>query len=151
MRTVIPLLGGLVLLALAGCGGDANSRPPQEVSVPVQVNTKTQQANLEFALNMLQQLDESANSNNLAFSPLSLSVALGMALNGAANETYDAIAKTLGYDQVRIASFNQQGRQLTRLLNSTDPAVVIHSANSLWVDEGFEVKPEYLRTLLTFY
>lgn len=150
MRTIV-MLCGLGVILLSGCGGDASPKPPQEARQPVQITSETQTANLKFALNMLNQLDDPDRGDNLCFSPLSLSIALGMTLNGAEGETFDAIAQTLGYEQARLAPFNQQANQLLRLLKPADAEVIIHSANGLWVQRGFELKPDFLRALLTHY
>ena len=95
MRTIVILCG--VAAVLSGCGGDASPKPPTEATQPVQINAETHAANTQFALTMLQQLDDASTGENLCFSPLSLALALSMTLNGAEGETYDAIAKTLGY------------------------------------------------------
>lgn len=150
MRTII-VLCGLGVVLLSGCGGDAAPKPPQEVKQPVQITNESQTANLKFALNMLNQLDDPDKSENLCFSPLSLTIALGMTLNGAEGETYDAIAQALGYEQARLDALNKEARQLMRLLNPAEAEVTIHSANGLWVQRGFEIKPDFLRALLTHY
>jgi len=150
MRPIIAL-SGLVAALLSGCGGDARSKPPQEATQPVQISAETHSANLQFAARMLNQLDDPASGTNLCFSPLSLSVALSMALNGAEGDTYDAIAQTLGYEQMKREDINQQGRALNQLLKPRDPEVTIHIANSLWIQQGFEMKPDFLRSLLTYY
>jgi len=149
MRSII-VLGSLVAVLLCGCGGDASPKPPEEATQPVQLRADVQSANLQFAARMLNQLDSESGAN-LCFSPLSLSIALSMTLNGAEGETYDAIAQTLGYEKIPLNALNPQIRALNQLLKPSDPEVVIHTANSLWIQQGFEIKPEFLRTLLTFY
>jgi len=69
---------------------------------------------VQFALTMLQQLDDPKAGENLCFSPLSLALALSMTLNGAEGETYDAIAKTLGYTEQKLDAINAQARALAR-------------------------------------
>lgn len=144
----------LALLALAGawllggCGSPTSNQSQQGTQPVIQLAEATETAHLQFTFAMLQQLDK---GENLCFSPLSLEVALGMTLNGAAGETFDAIAQTLGYKELRLSEFNSQMRQLTSLLKPTDTDVHIHLANSLWVHRGFELKPDFLRTLLTVY
>ncbi|GIV05125.1 MAG: serine proteinase inhibitor [Fimbriimonadales bacterium] len=149
MRSII-VLGGLAAVLLCGCGGDASPKPPEEATQPVQLRADVQSANLQFAMRMLNQLDSESGAN-LCFSPLSLSIALSMTLNGAEGETYDALAQTLGYEKIPLSALNPQMRVLNQLLKPSDPDVVIHTANSLWIQQGFEIKPEFLRTLLTFY
>lgn len=141
------LLSSLAVLALAGCGVKPEAERPSSASVQLQPETQT--ANLTFAFNLLQQLDES--DQNLCFSPLSLTVGLATALNGAAGDTYDAIAQTLGYSQVNLNAFNEQMRELSRLLNPNDAAVTLHHANGLWLADDFSATPEYLKTMQDYY
>ncbi|MDW8108014.1 MAG: serpin family protein, partial [Armatimonadota bacterium] len=148
----LSLFGVSLALLLSGCGGDTRPKPDspsqQGRQTVIQLEKATVDAHLKFTFNMLHQLDGDAN---LCFSPLSLSVALGMALNGASGETFDAIARTLGYDKLSLEAFNRQAQQLARLLSPADPEVQLHLANSLWVQRTFELNPQFLRTLLTYY
>jgi serine protease inhibitor len=98
------LLCGVAAALLSGCGGDASPKPPKEATQPVQISPETHAANTQFALTMLQQLDDPTSGDNLCFSPLSLALALSMTLNGADGDTYDAIAKTLGYTEQKLDS-----------------------------------------------
>jgi serine protease inhibitor len=150
MRTIV-ILCGLAAVALSGCGGDASQKPPQEATQPVQITDEVRAANTQFALTMLQQLDAPESGENLCFSPLSLSLALSMTLNGAEGETYDAIAKTLGYTEQKLDAINAQARALTRLLNPADKSITVRMANGLWVQQGFPLKPDFLRALLSNY
>ena len=150
MRTIV-ILCGVAAALLSGCGGDASQKPPTEATQPVQINAETHAANTQFALTMLQQLDDASTGENLCFSPLSLALALSMTLNGAEGETYDAIAKTLGYTEQKLDAINAQARALTRLLNPADKSITVRMANGLWVQQGFPLKPDFLRTLLTHY
>jgi serpin B len=140
-----------VAVALSGCGGDASQKPPQEATQPVQITDEVRAANTQFALTMLQQLDAPESGENLCISPLSLSLALSMMLNGAEGETYDAIAKTLGYTEQKLDAVNAQSRALSRLLKPDDKSITVHMANGLWVQQGFPLKPDFLRALLSYY
>ena len=150
MRTIV-ILCGVAAAVLSGCGGDAGTRPPKEMTQPVQITDEVRAANTQFALAMLQQLDDPKTGENLCFSPLSLALALSMTLNGAEGETYDAIAKTLGYTEQKLDAINTQSRALARLLKPTDESITTHMANGLWVQQGFPLKPDFLRALLSNY
>lgn len=150
MRSIL-MLCGVAAVLLSGCGGDARSKPPQEATQLVQISAETHAANTQFALKMLQQLDDPDAGANLCFSPLSLALALSMTLNGAEGETYDAIAKTLGYSEQTLETLNTQARALSRLLNPADKSITVHMANGLWVQRDFSLKPDFLRALLTYY
>jgi serine protease inhibitor len=149
MRTILMLCG--VAAVLSGCGGDASPKPPQEATQPVQITDEARAANTQFALTMLQQLDDPTAGDNLCFSPLSLALALSMTLNGADGDTYDAIAKTLGYTEQKLDAVNAQAHALRRLLKPADESITTHMANALWVQQGFPLKPDFLRALLTHY
>ncbi len=151
MMRLTATLWGIGIALLSGCGGDNPAQSPQETQQPVQIQSETQTANLKFAFNMLNQLDDPDTGANLCFSPLSLTIALSMTLDGAAGETYDAIAQTLGYEQMRSDVIHRQSLQLVSLLRPKDEAVAVRTANGLWVQQGFELKPDFLRTLLTYY
>lgn len=150
MRSIL-MLCGMGAALLSGCGGDASPKPPQEATQPVQISAETHAANMQFALKMLHQLDDPDAGENLCFSPLSLALALSMTLNGADGETYDAIAQTLGYSEQTLETLNTQARALSRLLNPANKSITVHMANGLWVQQGFPVKPDFLRVLLTYY
>jgi serine protease inhibitor len=135
MRPIL-MLCGVAAAVLSGCGGDASPKPPQEATQPVQISPETHAANTQFALTMLQQLDDPAAGENLCFSPLSLALALSMTLNGADGDTYDAIAKTLGYTEQKLDAINAQARALARLLNPADKSITVRMANGLWVQQG---------------
>jgi serine protease inhibitor len=151
MRPILMLCGAVAAALLCGCGGDAGTRPPKEMTQPVQITDEVRAANTQFALAMLQQLDDPKTGENLCFSPLSLALALSMTLNGAEGETYDAIAKTLGYTEQKLDAINAQARALARLLNPADKSITVRMANGLWVQQGFPLKPDFLRALLTYY
>ena len=151
MRTIFMLCGAVVAAVLSGCGGDASTKPPKETTQPVLITDEIRAANTQFALTMLQQLDDASAGENLCFSPLSLALALSMTLNGAEGETYDAIAKTLGYTEQKLDAVNAQARALSRLLKPADESITTHMANGLWVQQGFPLKPDFLRALLTHY
>ncbi|MFX9061619.1 serpin family protein, partial [Acinetobacter baumannii] len=69
--------------------------------------------------------------SNVLISPLSISIALRMALNGASGETYDQISKALGASGINLATLNGSADAAQKLLIS-DPAVEFSIANSIW-------------------
>jgi serine protease inhibitor len=77
---------------------------------PVQITDEVRAANMQFALTMLQQLDDPNAGDNLCFSPLSLALALSMTLNGAEGETYDAIAKSAGLHRAETGRHQRPSR-----------------------------------------
>ena len=58
MRSILMLCGAVAAAVLSGCGGDASPKPPQEATRPVLITDEIRAANTQFALAMLQQLDD---------------------------------------------------------------------------------------------
>jgi serpin B len=81
---------------------------------------------------------------NLFVSPLSASMALGMALAGAENETFTAMRDALGLEGMSREEIGASFRSLIELLSSLDPTVRMELGNSVWLRKGFEPEGEYV-------
>lgn len=86
----------------------------------------------DFGLKFFRQVVASEQNENLFISPLSVSMALGMALNGAAGETRTAMEQTLELDGLSEEQINQSYRSLIDLLTGLDRRVTFNIANSIW-------------------
>ncbi|UGU17550.1 serpin family protein [Sinomicrobium kalidii] len=89
--------------------------------------------------------------DNLMISPLSISTALAMTLNGANGETYESIRQTLRLQGMSQEEINEAFRSLIKLLISADPKVRIQIANSIWYREGIPVKEGFIQRLKEHY
>lgn len=81
---------------------------------------------------------------NLLISPASIAPALMLVCNGAAGETQQAMARTLGIDGLSLKKINQACAGLLDALAKLDPRVEISLANSLWVLAGVKIRPAFL-------
>ncbi|AMW06473.1 hypothetical protein GEMMAAP_01845 [Gemmatimonas phototrophica] len=96
----------------------------------------------DFALRLLQRVT-SQQSGNVLLSPLSVSLALGMTMNGAANETQSEMQRTLGWGSASRADINVAYRDLMSMLPSLDASVTVKLVNGIWMrspltaDTGF--------------
>ena len=107
--------------------------------------TEVLRAGNDFGLNLLRRLyaereDERAN---VFISPLSVSMSLGMLLNGAGGETLNAMGNTLGLNGLMVAEANEAYKALTELLMHLDPIVELRVANNSWLEEGFQIRRDY--------
>ncbi len=136
----------LTLVAVIGCVL-CGCRQEKSVKLEPQVVD----ANLRFSLRLLHELDEARGTPNLFFSPLSAGIALSMMLNGAGGETYTEIAQTLGYENLDLQAINAENSALIRLLRSPDPEATVDLANGVWVQNGFELLPEFKHMLQRHY
>lgn len=153
------------VLALAGCSG--GQTPDAEEARPVDgqahaegqmttVNPTIIAAHNELGLLIHDALMRTAEAgDNVFISPLSISLALSMAYNGAAGDTATAMADTLQLSDLEIDAINEANRALLQAY-SADSAdmplgVRLHIANSLWHRQGFPLRSEFLQRNATFY
>jgi serpin B len=93
-------------------------------------------------LNVINQ--ESEDDENLFISPLSISFAFGMALNGAEGETYDEIAQTFHFEDLSREEINENYESIIGGMKALDNNVVMNIANSMWNKEGFPIKQNFI-------
>src|SRR5215207_1094540 len=99
----------------------------------------------DFSFALFRQLSAVRSDNNVFTSPLSASMALGMAMNGAAGTTYDEMRSTLGFDVgATETDIGTSYKSLIALLRGLDPSVDFRIANSIWYRTGFPVNQSFL-------
>lgn len=85
--------------------------------------------------------------DNIMISPLSISMALAMALNGAEGQTYEDMRDALKLSGMDLEDINGAFESLTELLMTVDPKVTMKIANSVWHRDGLPVKEDFLDRL----
>jgi len=85
--------------------------------------------------------------DNIMISPLSISMALAMALNGAEGQTYEDMRETLNLSGMDLEEINEAFESLTELLKTVDPKVTMKIANAVWHRDGLPVKEDFLDRL----
>lgn len=134
----------LPLLALSACRTEGpTTTEPEERQLTVQEQLVAN-ANQHFGIQLLRQLAAASPTSNLMMSPLSVSMALGMTLNGAAGTTFDEMRRTLGFEGLERSAINAAYRGLLEQLRVRDPALTFTIANSIWHRDSFSVKPAFL-------
>lgn len=101
-----------------------------------------------FALAVYQEVCQ--EKGNQFYSPLSLSLALGMALEGARDETASQMAGVLHLplDESR----RREGvAQLIALVNMPARKSRLHLANAIWLQKDFQVLKTYLEVVASIY
>lgn len=101
-------------------------------------------ANNDFGFDIFKELYTEENTKNIFISPTSISTALTMALNGAEGTTFTEMHDMLKYDHLTLDEVNKSYRSLLNLLPSWDPNVEMSIANSVWYDQYFPVKNDFL-------
>jgi serine protease inhibitor len=105
----------------------------------------------DFAFELLGQVNADQPSENLFISPLSVSMALGMAMNGAAGSTFEEMRTTLGFTGLTQDEINDSYRTLTALLLALDPAVEIGVGNSIWYRRGLNFEQDFFDRVRTSF
>ena len=98
----------------------------------------------QFGFSLLKEIYKTKKGENVFISPLSASMAFGMILNGAKNETYDEINSVLGLTGLTQDEINKNYKSVTEILSNIDKMVQFQSANSIWYRSGFNVEQSFL-------
>ena len=134
------LVSGLIVI----CGGLFMFTEGE--AVPVEKDDATRQlveGNTIFALSLYSQLKET--EGNLFFSPYSISSALAMSYGGARGETAREMAEALHFvlePEALHPAFAEVSSQLQSIQEAGNVALTV--ANALWLQEGAELREEYV-------
>ncbi|MEJ2541184.1 MAG: serpin family protein [Gemmatimonadota bacterium] len=144
------------LVVAAGCGDTSGpGEGPEPITELPRALSPTESRLVAlsnaFGLELLREVVTGEEGPNVVLSPFSASVALGMALNGADGETFDAMRQTLGHADLEQDAVNTAYRDLLSLLVDLDPAVEFRVANSLWADEGFPFEEDFVTRVGTHF
>jgi serpin B len=167
MKKIIFCLLIAPLLLMSACGPIskpkgvvyAQSQLTRDLDPQLDVDSlKTLSAsNTAFAFNFYDQVRDS--DGNIIFSPLSLSVALSMALAGARGDTRQEMLDTMsiqGLGDETSPAFNAlllaiEGSQQDLEGEDEVSTFQLNIANSSWGQSGFEFNPDFLDTLALYY
>jgi serpin B len=158
-RNVAAFIASLVLIA--GCTqSQSMPDPPAPPSPPIphvaalsddavrkiaaDPNVKTVvTANNDFGFRLLGKLDQDQAGKNTFFSPLSVSSALMMTWNGAAGQTDEEMAQTLGISSAVSSAIDQGYSVLLPYLRNPDDKVELSIANALWIRRDLHFAPAF--------
>ncbi|MCX6254565.1 MAG: serpin family protein [Bacteroidia bacterium] len=143
-----------ITLMLSSCSKDPVETFPTD---PVPINLTTDQVSLiqsenSFAFDIFKKvIENSGESGNIIISPLSISCALSMTLNGANGATRDAMLEALRVNGITSEIINNSYKNLSEALLDVDKRVLISIANSVWTENNFVVKKPFTDILTGFY
>ena len=146
-ETFLYVIGLVSLLICTGCTNLSALLPddaPNEPE-PVSIDTDVVSANTRFGFDLFNEIRQTEQDKNIFISPLSVSIALAMALNGAAGETEQAMTNTMHLQGLDSETINVGYAALRGALQTSDPKVVLTIANSLWARQGVPFKQDFLQ------
>ncbi len=137
INIIFPVI--LFLTYLCGC-----SKIPTEPGKNIRELTSLEKTIVDsdnrFGFKLFQEIVKAQKDTNVFISPLSVSMALGMTLNGADGTTREAMINALELAGLSDQQINENYKSLIELLVGLDPKVKFQIANSIWYrnDHVFE-------------
>ena len=106
----------------------------------------------DFSVRLFREVNRTRSAETVVLSPFSVTAALGMAANGAAGGTFEAMRTTLGLGGLDTTTLRTGYRDLFALVRGLDPRVTTEVANSVWYSPT-EVAPlpAFLQTSREFF
>ena len=165
MKKLFFYTGILSLLLAAGCTSSGNEPDPKPnpgitkdttrhitpvIPVELKKAEKVTRDNA-FTFDLLRAVRKHSKDANVFISPLSVSMALNMTLNGAAGATADEMRTALREAGYSTADINAYSRELREALLRADPKTTIGIANSIWYRQGATIKAPFLEANRTYY
>jgi serine protease inhibitor len=145
----------VLIFSLISCKKNTDEVVPLE---PEPINLTSDQVELiksgnSFAFDIFRKTEGIAGENeNILISPLSISTALSMTLNGANGTTRDAMLEALRVNGLTPEMINNSYKVLTEALLSVDNKhVFFNIANSVWTEKNFVVKKPFNNILTDYY
>jgi serine protease inhibitor len=155
MKRLLPV--SILLVVLTACGDPygPDNRPPLLTQLPRPLSTAEStiiDGVNAFAFDLMREATRRLPADSNAFlSPLSASMALGMALNGANGETYAGMQTALGLGALSESEINQGYRDLLALLSQLDSKTEMRIANSTWGHSGLAMLPAFVDAGRSFF
>lgn len=142
LKILLPLL----VIFIAGCetSSQFNNEIPMRELTPSEKLLVNSADN--FALKIFKKIADDEPGKNVFISPLSISMALGITLNGAEGNTYEAMRNALSLSGVTQQEINESYQSLIQLLTKIDSKVIMQIANSIWYRNTIPVKPDFIET-----
>lgn len=125
---------------------------PNDVNRDLKGQEELIESSNKFGFELFQHLNDVAPDNqNLMISPLSVSIALGMAYNGADGITKQEMEQTLGYTGLSVNSINNIYKDLIDDLSISTDSFANEIANSIWIRNEFPVLQDFIDMNIAYY
>ncbi len=108
-------------------------------------------ANNDFAFNLFRSIQSEASQDNIFISPLSVTMAMAMTMNGACDSTQQSILKLLQFGNYTPQEVDQACKDLTAMLTSMDRTVQLGLANSVWNNAHYAVRDTFATTINNYF
>ncbi|TAL70851.1 MAG: serpin family protein [Bacteroidetes bacterium] len=140
MRNILYLIVFSFLLFISSCSESTENIPVRQLT-----NDEKQlvSSGNNFGLKLFREVNREEGDKNIVISPLSVSMALGMTVNGAAGSTRDSMLYTLDMIGLTMDHVNSSYKSLINLLLHIDSKVQFELANSIWYRNTFPFEQSF--------
>lgn len=146
------------LAVVSGCLAEENLTVPEIQSISDERAADILvRGNNEFALDLYAEISDIPGSENIFFSPYSISSALGMTYSGARGQTAVDMAEALHFT-LPADGINRAFHSITETLNSgslhgaeSGEPFTLAISNGLWVQNGFELLDHFVTEITRYY
>ncbi|XP_069064528.1 alpha-1-antitrypsin-like isoform X2 [Pleurodeles waltl] len=109
--------------------------------------------NAEFAFNLYKQISKGGSSDNVFFSPVSISTVISMLSLGAKSLTFDQIIAGLGFNLTDTSKeeIYLGFQHLLHVLNNPNSELQLNIANALFIDNNLKVLPKFTEDVKKYY
>lgn len=148
MKKAIKLLAFAALFAACSSDDDSTIKEIKftETETEIAANSPA------FAVDLLKAVDGTfENNDKFVVSPLSASLALSMAMNGADGDTYNQIADAMSLGDYSLDEINSYNKKLIDGLGKLDKQAKLTVANSVWLNEGFYPLETFNQQMIKYY
>ncbi|KAM4690568.1 uncharacterized protein WCC33_017971 [Rhinophrynus dorsalis] len=103
-------------------------------------------SNARFAFNLFKQVASQNPSDNIFFSPVSISTAFAMLSLGAKSQTFNQIIEALGFNisEISVEDINEGFHHLIHMLDDPDSELKLSSGNALFIDKDLKLIQKFL-------
>ena len=136
------ILSILVLIYVGSCTKSPNE--PTNIRELTSLEKTIVDSDNRFGLKLFQEIIKVQKDTNIFISPLSVSMALGMTLNGANGTTRETMINTLELAGLSDQQINENYKSLIELLVGLDPKVKFQIANSIWYRNDMTFEPSFI-------
>jgi serine protease inhibitor len=105
----------------------------------------------DFAIRLYEKVADTETGKNLFLSPFSIQVVLAMCAAGAGGETRKVLADLLGAPDDAEEQNRQYAALLKAVIGKGYRSFELFTANALWVQQGFRLKPAFRKAIASFY
>ncbi len=151
MKLTSFILSVVLLIGFASCN-ELSTQPNEDKKIDLDSKSaQLVEANNAFGLELFQKIRQNSTEDNIMVSPLSVSLALGMAYNGADGDTKTEMEEAMKLNGLTSEQVNISYKMLVAALQSLDEDVVFEIANAIFYKNGFTIKQNFLDLNNTYY